>query len=196
MLNSIVKKVNKTNDMSRVLTFSRVYPSYHPKAGQPTYFVEKMIQWYWDNISDVLRGYHNVESMLYALNRNKFTKEYYHQFVNELNPEVNEWKSHTIRYGQRFKVGEFFKPCVWTGRPYRSLMMQFLPALSIPKIWNITVNHDGLFVINGELYAYPNSDFALEPLAWNDGLDVADLLAWFNEPLDGQIICWNKNIEY
>lgn len=26
--------------MAKVITFSRVFPSYHPKAGQPTYFVE------------------------------------------------------------------------------------------------------------------------------------------------------------
>jgi hypothetical protein len=26
----------------KVITFSRTYPSYHPKAGQPTYFVEKV----------------------------------------------------------------------------------------------------------------------------------------------------------
>lgn len=27
--------------MAKVITFSRTFPSYHPKAGQPTYFVEK-----------------------------------------------------------------------------------------------------------------------------------------------------------
>jgi hypothetical protein len=33
--------------MSRVLTFSRVFPAYHPKAGQPTGFVEKIWKGYY-----------------------------------------------------------------------------------------------------------------------------------------------------
>lgn len=28
--------------MSRVITFSKTFPAYHPKAGQPTHFVEKL----------------------------------------------------------------------------------------------------------------------------------------------------------
>lgn len=30
--------------MAKVITFSRQFPSYHPKAGQPTYFVEKVLR--------------------------------------------------------------------------------------------------------------------------------------------------------
>jgi hypothetical protein len=51
--------------MSKVLTFSRVFPSYHPKAGHPTYFVEKMLQWYWSEVSDVYKGFdkwHEVQN--------------------------------------------------------------------------------------------------------------------------------------
>ena len=29
--------------MSRVMTFSRVFPSYHPRKGDPTYFVEAIL---------------------------------------------------------------------------------------------------------------------------------------------------------
>lgn len=29
--------------MARVITFSRKFPSYHPKAGQPTHFVEQIL---------------------------------------------------------------------------------------------------------------------------------------------------------
>jgi len=39
---------------------------------------------------------------------------------------------------------------------------------------------------------------AFETLALNDGLTVDEFKAWFkwHSPWDGQIISWNKNIEY
>jgi hypothetical protein len=39
---------------------------------------------------------------------------------------------------------------------------------------------------------------ALETLAQNDGLSLADFKEWFKwgTPFDGQIICWKDNIEY
>jgi len=30
--------------MARHIKFSRTYPAHHPKAGQPTYFVEKFLR--------------------------------------------------------------------------------------------------------------------------------------------------------
>ena len=29
--------------MARIITFSRTFPAYHPKAGEPTYFVEMIL---------------------------------------------------------------------------------------------------------------------------------------------------------
>lgn len=170
------------------MTFSRYYPSYHPKAGQPTHFVEKIFR---SQITDEAMStyYHNME-LLRSFGGYDIIR------LNLKTLETFEPKYHTIRAGHRWKVSDWFSPRVWSGKPYNSKQITIAPDMQVKKLWNITVNHDGLFVINGELYAYPNSDFALEPLARNDGLDVADLLAWFNEPLDGQIICWNENIEY
>lgn len=68
--------------------------------------------------------------------------------------------------------------------------------MQIKKLWDFILDEEGLIFINGQLYAYPNSDFALEPLARNDGLEWVDMYHWFNKPLEGQIICWNENIEY
>lgn len=33
--------------MSKVITFSRTFPAYHPRKGEPTYFVEK----FWTSIN-------------------------------------------------------------------------------------------------------------------------------------------------
>lgn len=187
--------------MARV-TFSRYFPAYHPRAGEPTYFVEKMIQWYWDNISDVLQGYHNVPTMLHALNLSKFPEAFYQEFSDNLNPEINEWKSHTIRAGHRLKAGDFIQPCVWTGKPYRSLQMQFLPALLIPKVWDLC-STDGSFWFGRfkeplEIVSDREElDFVERiTVASNDGLSEEDFKAWFPNDFDGQIICWNENIEY
>lgn len=176
--------------MSKVITFSRTYPSYHPRAGESTYFVEK----FWKSFHDLEKGlpesfHHYVDSCSQLIQPGSFNQ--YADFFKTL-----ETKHHTIRAGHRWKEGDWFSPRVWSGKPYNSKMIQFAPDIQIKKVWNITVNHDGLFVINGDLYAYPNSDFALQPLAENDGLTVADLLAWFNKPFSGQIICWNENINY
>jgi hypothetical protein len=36
------------NKMSRVITFSRVFPSYHPRKGEATFFVESVLKsLYW-----------------------------------------------------------------------------------------------------------------------------------------------------
>lgn len=189
--------------MSRVITFSTKFPSYHPKAGQPTYFVEKMIQWYWDNISDVLQGYHNVPTMLYALNHSKFSKQFYEDFSNALDPEINEWKSHTIRGGQRFKAGDFFKPCIWTGVPYRSPQMQFLPALQIPNTWDFDAHGTDFFLSGKHEQTHPEG-FDFSEVERNDGLGDGELFDWICDSPDfkktsqftGQIICWNDSIKY
>lgn len=77
--------------MSRVLTFSRVYPSYHPKAGEPTYFVEKI----WQSIPGLYRDTNLPGDVLfdeqYRYLRNDFTAKY-----------------HTIRAGHRWKAGDWF----------------------------------------------------------------------------------------
>jgi hypothetical protein len=190
--------------MSRVMTFSRTYPAYHPKRGQQTFFVEKMIQWYWDNVSNVMQGYHNVPEMLYALNHSKFPKDFYQQFSDTLNPEINEWKSHTIRGGHWYKPGDFFRPCIWTGAPYNSPQMQFLPALSIPKTWDFDINGTDFYLDGRHQFALTGDGFDFDKVASNDGLNHIDLNDWFTKSPDfkkkrefnGQIICWNEKIEY
>lgn len=178
--------------MSKVMTFSRVFPSYHPKAGQPTYFMEKIHK---SIDRGLLDG--NKHFVPHAVNQ-MFNFAVYSEVIP---------KHHTIRAGHHWKVGDWFRPVVWgndvnpkSGRsgPYHSKQITFAPDIQVKKVWRIDIDEDGSVLINGELYAYANSDFALEPLAANDGLSVPDLFCWFkNGPIkDHQIICWNESIEY
>lgn len=162
--------------MSKVITFSRVFPSYHPRKGEPTYFVEKVVKsLHWE------RRYPPVD------NRSDFDSDIYLNCIP---------KHHTIRAGHRWKVGDKFSPRVWSGKPYASKQITFAPDIEIKKVWDFELTFDDLFYISNELYAYSSSHDALETLSANDGLEQADLLNWFNEPFEGQIICWNENINY
>lgn len=174
--------------MSKVITFSRVYPSYHPKGGTLTHFVEKILRGIHDDehLEQLQRNYEVMRSL-------NFNEVLNLESVGKFKP-----KHHTIRGGQRFKVGDWFSPRVWSGKPYASHQIAFAPDLQVKKTWRIDIDKDGCVLIDGKLYAYPNSDFALKPLAANDGLSVPDLFCWFkNSPIkDHQIICWNEKIEY
>lgn len=178
--------------MSRVLTFSRVFPSYHPRAGEPTQFVEKI----WKGLSRIERR--DGEYSIY----DKFPKYY---------PGLEQWKFpiewrsswkdlqpkyHTIRAGHRWKAGDWFSPRVWSGKPYASKQIAIAPDIQIKKTWDFKITEDGLFNIDGNLYAYSSSMEALDKLANNDGLDQGDFLNWFPRSFNGQILSWNDKIEY
>lgn len=148
--------------MSRTIGFSRTYPAYHPKAGQPTYFVEKVLK---------------------SLGRETDRPD--------LIP-----KGHTIRAGKRWKPGMKFTPRYWTGSPYNykrdgSKHLPFAPDIEVVKTWAFEVTKEGYFLEGERLGLYQ-----LEEIAKNDGLLVNDLELWFNKPINGQIICWNEEIDY
>lgn len=177
--------------MSKVITFSRVFPSYHPKAGQPTYFVEKI----WDSLDFPLLT-ENLKSSLQPEILN---------FIRQ--SEWTVWpKHHTIRAGHRFKVGDKFSPRVWSGKPYNSKQIIIAPDIEVKKVWDfkITVDNDYVLItINDWPLFEENMTFqthfdAIEECAKNDGLEVDDFKSWFKYPsnFDGQIICWNDQIEY
>jgi hypothetical protein len=166
--------------MSRVITFSRTYPSYHPKAGQPTYFVEKIYKSILKPIDHVpITGIENSLS-LFAL--------------ADALP-----KHHTIRAGHRWKIGDWFSPRVWSGIPYRSKQIQFASDIQVKKVWNFEVcrgkaicDDDIIFFLEN----YIPSTSLYNEIAQNDGLTLDDLYGWFNKPFRGQVICWNENINY
>jgi len=165
--------------MPKVIIFSTTFPAYHPLAGKPTFFVDQFInslqQWPQENNKFEITA--DLISNIY------FGNTHYS-------------KHHTIRQGQRFKVGEFFSPRIWSGKPYASKQITIYNPVRIEQIYNI--HFDGKeFYINGFLCAFTTTI----RLASNDGfLPQHEFLQafkdWFTKPFTGQIICWNKDIKY
>lgn len=188
--------------MSRVMTFSRHYPGYHPRAGEETFFVEQI--------------YNSIGLKLGITYESGDLPKEMHGLVNDfflLDGRMK--KHHTIRAGNRWKVGDWFSPRVWgndvnptSGRsgPYQSKQIIIAPDIQVKKTWDfvITVADDvtGVFIDGWPFYEeYLKAEVGpieLAELAKNDGLTVPDFKAWFKwpKPFSGQIICWNENIEY
>ena len=171
----------------REMTFSRVFPYYHPLAGKPTNFPEKILK--------TLFGMDSSSNIMpYANNYKLYCLENDFEFVKA--KDIFLTKSHTIRPGNRWKAGDWFIPRVWRGRPYHSTKLQFAPNIQIVKTWDIVIrtNPDfSVFIKNG---TRPMMD--IKELARNDGLLINDFWAWFvkEDNFEGQIICWNPSIEY
>ena len=173
----------------RVITFSRQFPVSHPKKGEPTFFPESIINGL---------GLH-VE----YIQRQKF------DWMSDFALSLNDPKFHTIRAGNRWKVGDWFSPRVWSGKPYASKQIQFASDIQIKKIWEfefINSTYNGEFGHDkGRWFLIDNiviSDYERGLLAKNDGLDEDDFIDWFKchpkkkETFKGQILCWNENINY
>lgn len=170
--------------MSRVITFSRVFPSYHPRSGEPTYFVEKV--WKSLNVTDNLHKF-----LPYIEAYNDITSDTPLDELVELDDLLPKY--HTIRAGNRWKVGDWFSPRVWSGRPHNSKQIQFAPDIQIKRVMDIRRDDYGIFEVCNYRDMY---DKDLELLARNDGLSADDLWHWIKWPMEGQIICWNESIEY
>lgn len=164
--------------------FARTFPMTHPRKGEPTFFVEKI----WKGL------YVNSEC---PVELDKFIQHYEAQVRGEY-AKYNEIhrKGHTIRAGNRWKVGDYFIPRVWSEKPYRSKTIQFAPPIRVEKVWEIIICKDE-YLLKGVAIDLP----LLTEIAMNDGLSADDLELWFapyakKKPAICQIICWNKNIEY
>lgn len=168
--------------MSKVITFSRVFPTYHQKAGEPTYFVEQI----WNSLNLLkLPVPKNIE----------LPSDFMWSILHLSNYGC---KYHTIRSGNRFKAGEYFSPRVWSGKPYNSKQIIIAPDLKIEKQWSFDLIN-GKLIIGGLFHCLVSQEEKIESFAKNDGLNSADLLDWFKYPkplTENQIICWNKDINY
>lgn len=161
----------------RVITFAKQYPGYHPRKREPTYFVQKIL--------------HSLVTPNYKP-------------VTEIGTPP---KFHTIRAGNRWKVGDKFSARYWgddinekTGKagPYQSKQIEFA-QLEVKKVWSIKI--DGYLIwINKELFSWHSHSHEVEKLAKNDGLTINDFWDWFpkkkGKVFEGQIICWNDSIDY
>lgn len=171
--------------MSRVITFSRQFPATHPRKGDPTYFVEQILKGL--NIPDYWDWFYTVNDPYKIDTLNDLMRNFKY---NEFNI-----KGHTIRAGNRWKVGDKFSPRVWSGKPYQSKQIIIAPDIEIKKIWNIEIMHAHSWfsvMINGKENHW-------HELAKNDGLSPIDFIEWFKKSGNmfiGQIICWSDHIEY
>lgn len=172
---------------------SRVFPKGHPKEGQPTHFVEKILRDlsipdYWSKFQE--------------WNKDK-PMDILHEFSRTFYYPVQGNKHHTIRPGSRFKPGDMASLRVWSDKPYRSKQIEFA-QVEVKKTWEIEIwLHDRISIGFPEI---PGVQLRLLPLcevAENDGLDCRDFEAWFRlhpkkagKVFKGQIICWDENINY
>lgn len=167
--------------MSKVITFSRVFPKYHPKAGQPTFFVEKIYK----------------SLFIMKCVPPELATDFNFAVMNDDNYKA---KHHTIRNGSRWKVGDKFSPRIWSGKPYNSKQIILSNDVEIKQIYQVRIWRESLLnwriYINGEIISAPK----ISELATNDGLTHKDLLDWFNLPIEknfeGQIICWSDAVSY
>ena len=165
--------------MSKVLTFSRVFPSYHPRKGEPTYFVEK-----------ITRSLHEQGLKPWDILNKIFSNEMYY---------ICEAKHHTIRVGHRWKVGDKFSPRVWPGKPRQSKQIIIAPDIEVKKVWDFESKGGWIYLKSkdGNWAGVGQNKFT--EIAKNDGLSYDDFKKWIKYPKDTgnmQIICWNENIEY
>jgi hypothetical protein len=169
--------------MSKVIMFSRIFPKGHPKEGQSTDFIQKI----WISINVPLPCSIHADQL-----NGEMTKLFLHSYKP---------KHHTIRKGNRFRVGDKFSPRIWSGKPYLSKQIIIADDIEVKKTWNIEIDENGIISINGK---YIHEDFtdimkfdSWDRLALNDGLSTDDFICWFDKlPFKGQIICWNENVVY
>lgn len=177
-------QLNSIESMARIITCATMFQGNHPRKGQPTYFVEKIVGGLVANViedcgTELIKSLRDSRLLSIAV-------------MNELEPDIC-FKHHTFRRGSRWKVGEKFSPRIWTGLPYRSPQRQFAPDLEIKKIWTLEYKGTGKdWYLDGRVLTVAD----VTRIANNDGLDLLDFIDWFPKPVKGQLICWNENIEY
>ena len=187
--------------MSRIITFSTKFPSYHPKKGQPTNFVEKILK----GLIDIqFNEPQNIADYIYDTGK-RMGYDYADTFLQAVNSSTPKY--HTIRSGNRWKVGDTFSPRIWSGKPYRSKMITIAPDITVEKVFSFEIDNGCIFAgKQGLVFEVMNPDniqILFEHDIWfqiakNDGLKEQELLDWFKFPknFSGQIICWDKEINY
>lgn len=181
--------------MAKVITLSRTFLAYHPKAGQPTYFVEQVL----NALGGSIVG---IDSFQYFEELNPtLSPEILDGFVRSLVSGMEGEKLHTIRAGHRWNQGDKASLRVWSGKPYNSPQIIIAPDVELVKVGDFKILkdiEDTPWMDIGSTYSYP-APFDLErsiipTVAENDGLSTQDLLDWFQypKPFDGQILCWKE----
>jgi hypothetical protein len=170
--------------MAKVITLSRQFPSYHPKAGQPTYFVSSA----WRSIGLFMVADDAIQTLL---------SEYRDWGL----PDINTKKRHTVRLGRRWKDGDMASLRVWSGRPYNSPQIKIADDVKVRVVDIVLDFKSGLICRNegGVIHI-----ISAPSLAANDGLSLQDFLDWFKYKenrkkgvaIQAQILIWGDVKEY
>lgn len=183
--------------MAKVITLSRTFPAYHPKAGQPTYFVEQVL----NALGSI--GIHMTFQHLIDLNDEEKISEpqlwkFWCEVVNGIhNNKISSHKLHTIRAGHRWETGDKASLRVWSGKPYKSPQIIISPEVELVDVYDFEIAKNP-FPTGPEAYHGINGlHFELDEVAKNDGLSVQDLKDWFKypNPFEGQILAW-RPVDY
>lgn len=170
--------------MSDVITFTRIFPEYHIRKGEPTYFVEQIL----NNLM-----YQNVRVDVEDIEEQLGLK-----LLDNFQTKCGS-KGHTIRSGYDWQVGDKFTPQVWLGKPRASRLITIAPDLEVKKIWTFECDKNRLITLGGvQVDARQQKE-----IAQNDGLEWIDFVDWIIKPcynvevpFKGQIICWDDSIVY
>lgn len=145
--------------MSKVLTFSRFFPAYHPKAGQAHFLCREDHK----ELAPSCARRHGIFPM-------KFSPEIYY---------IVDSKRHTIRSGNRWKVGDKFSPRVWSGKLYQSKQIIIAPDIEVKKVWPVEIEFfGGSFYVQLPVKKNHWTLLSAGDVAKNDGLEVHDFIDW------------------
>ncbi len=178
------------------IMFSRYFPSYHPRKGQETFFMEKI----WKGLDTGNRrdGEYSVWTNIPRQMKDGHW-QLPHLWRDQMLDKKFYPKYHTIRAGNRWKAGDVFSPRIWSGLPYRSKQIEFAPPITIKQVIDVHIEIEA-----------PNYTYILVPqkkdtyimlpandVARNDGLSYDDFQDWFKpyNEFKGQIIIWG-DVDY
>jgi hypothetical protein len=155
-----------------VITFSRRFPATHPKAGEPTLFVQQILNALRIPID------HNYKTWLKEHNPNVDEKTISMFYKDLTDNPTNGVKMHTIRGGKNRKIGGTFSPRVWSFKPYNSPQITFAPDCEIKSLYDFQITPDGAYMIDG----WKAQTVQRCRVAVNDGLSSGDFQDWFIPP--------------
>jgi len=172
------------------INLTRKYLAGHPRAGELTYFVEKVYSGFYDleHLTLTLEQFAEFIALDYASDYLKIIGQ--EDFLDvECKPKI-----HTMRSGNRWRAGMDIHFKIWKGKPYKSKTFNFAPIIPC-----VSVQDYELINIDSEIGPFRNitidgrelSDEEVQELAVNDGFDnVEDFWDWFQGNCTGQLIHW------
>lgn len=168
----------------KYIMFSRYYPKGHFREGQFTNFVELIWSAYPPTLVKEWKAKFDPESKYFDYG--KYGGLYNTGGIS---------KGTTIRAGFRWNVGDVFQPRIWTGKPYASKQVAFMPEL---KVLGVQKFERRPSVTDGKSAALAHAESFLNDvrLTWpqfkrvaeHDGLSGTGLMEWLDVPFIGQRI--------